>query len=123
MALARDVGRADEPAVGLDEVELGPLRVEQVAGGVDDLLEEVDRVADGGDPGGDLAEGLLGAGAAADLLAGLGDRLDEPGVLDRDRRLVGEGLDQRDFLRRERAGLGPADLEHAEHARTRRSAA
>ena len=69
----------------------------RAAGGrrVDDLHEKIRRVADRGDPRCDLAEGLLGAGAPADLLARLGDRLDQASVLDRDRRLVGERLDER----------------------------
>jgi hypothetical protein len=114
LALARRVGKPDEPGLGLDQVELGPIRVDEVTGGLDDLREEVGRVADRGDPGSDLAERLLRSGATADLLARARDRLDEPGVLDRDRRLVGEGLDERDLLRLERPGLGPADLQDAE---------
>ena len=52
----------------------------------------------------------------ANLLARFGDRLDQAGVLDRDRRLVGERLHERDLLGIEGAGLRPAHLEHAQHA-------
>ena len=48
--------------------------------------------------GGDLAEGLLGVGPAGELVVRPVELGDEAGVLDRDRRLVGEGLEE--------AGLG-----------------
>ena len=41
------------------------------------------------------------------LAALLLDLLEQPGVLDRQRRLAGERLEQRDDLRRERAGRPP----------------
>jgi hypothetical protein len=113
---AGDVRAPNEPGVGLDEIELGPLRVEQAAGRLDDLLEEVAGIPDRGDPGGDLAQRLFGSGPPPDLLARAGEGLDEPGVLDRDRGLVGERLDEGDLIGLEGAGLRPADLEDAEQA-------
>jgi len=40
--------------------------------------------------------------------------LEQPHVFDRDHRLIGEGLQQRDLLVGERPDLGPADCEHAD---------
>ena len=115
-AVAGCVGQADESAGRLHEIELGAVRVEQVARCVDDLHEEVGRVADRRDPRGDLAQCLLRAGPPPDLLARLGDRLDQAGVLDRDRRLASQRLGEPDLLRPERADFRPPDLEDPQHA-------
>ena len=110
------MGQANEPAGGLDQVELGAIRVKQVAGCIDDLHQEVRRIADRGDPGGDLAQRLFGASTPAHLLARACDRLDQPRVLDRDRRLVSERLAEPDLRGPEGTHLRPADLEDAEQA-------
>ena len=96
--------RSRTDAVGADE----PL------GRVDDLLEERARVADRGDLGGDLAERLLGVGAAGELGRGPVELLDEAGVLDRDRGLVGERLIRRASSRRPRPRSTGVDRERAE---------
>jgi hypothetical protein len=112
--VAGHVGLSDQASGGFDEIELGSFRIEEPARRVDDLVEEVARVADRGDPGGDLAERLFGASPPSRLLARAGQCLDQPGIVDGDRGLVSEGLDEGDLVGIERAGFRPADLEHAE---------
>ena len=81
-----------------------PLGVEQPGGLVDDVLEELRRVADRGDPGRDLAERPLRVGPAAELGPRSVELLDEPGVRHRDRGLAGERLDQAGVVLAERVG-------------------
>ena len=85
---------ADLVTPGVNEVEYGAIRVDEPLGGVDDLLEQRARIADRGDLGGDLAERLLRLGAARQLGRRPVELLDQPGVLDRDRGLVGEALEK-----------------------------
>ena len=62
--------------------------------------KDLGRVAQDRDPCGDLAQRLLGIGAATERLARQVELLDQPGRPDRDRGLVGDGLEQ--------AGVGVA---------------
>jgi hypothetical protein len=41
--------------------------------------------------------------------------LEQPDILDRNDRLVGEGLEERDLSVRERSGLAPRDVDHPEY--------
>ena len=91
---------ADAPGPAPDQVDPHPVRVEQAGGLVDDVLEEVGRVPDRGDPGRDLAERpLLVRPLPLDRLRRR-ERLDQPGVRHRDRGLARERLEQ------PRVGLG-----------------
>ena len=54
----------------VEQVEDRALPADEAAGQLDDLLEDLGRVAQGGDAGGDLAQGLLGAGPAGEPFAG-----------------------------------------------------
>ena len=78
--LGHRVELVDDRAVGAKEA----LRL------VDDVLEQVARLADRGDPGSDLTERLLGLGAPGDDIARSRQLLDLTGVPDRDRGLGGE---------------------------------
>src|SRR5258707_1221477 len=60
-----------------DEIDPGPLCPEQPGRLVHDVLEKVRRIVDRGDPGGDLAEGLLGVGSPPELGARTRKLLDE----------------------------------------------
>ena len=84
------VGR-DEDALDLvelvDDRAVGAQQPERL---VDDALEQVARLADRGDPGGDLAQRLLRLGASLDDRARAGELLDQARVADRDRGLGGE---------------------------------
>ena len=62
------VAPLDRAGDGVEQVDDRAVRVEQAGGLLDDVLEKVAGLADRGDPGGDLAEALLGLGAAGDLL-------------------------------------------------------
>ena len=105
----RDVGEPDPTGRGHDQVDPDALRAEQPGGLVDDVLEQIARVADRGDPGGDLAKRPLGVGLAAELLARAIQLLDQPGVRHRDRRLAGEGLDEPGVVLAERVALARVD--------------
>ena len=59
------VGPAQVARLRVEQVEDGALAADQPARELDDLLEDLGRVAQRRDAGGDLAQGLLGLGAAA----------------------------------------------------------
>ena len=84
----RVVAPLDPAGHRVEQVDDRAVGVQQAGGLLDDVLEQVAGLADRGDPGGDLAQALLGLGAPGDLLAGPAQLLDQPGVLDRDRGLV-----------------------------------
>ena len=75
----------------VEEVEDHAVGADQADGLLDDVAEDLARVAQHGDARGDLAQGLLRLGAAAERLARLAELRDEPRRGDRDRRLVGDG--------------------------------
>ena len=94
-----------------------------------EIVDEIERVLDlVGDAGGELAERGQLLGLHQPVLRGAqfverrgkfpGARLhlvEQPDVLDRDHRLVGEGLHQFDLALRERAGLRTRDHDHADN--------
>ena len=87
-----------------------PVGANQAAGLRDDVLEDLARLAQDRDPGGDLAQRLLGLGAPGERVARavqLGDQAPGP---DRDRGLVGDRREQRGV------GLGPGVGPLARHA-------
>ena len=90
------------PAQGIDLrvvlVDPGAVRLEQPGRLVDDLLEDLGRVEDGRHAGGDLAQRALRVGPPGDLLARALELVDEAGVRDRHRGLVGEGREQAGIL-------------------------
>ena len=76
----------------VDEVDLGPLGVEQPGGLVEDPLEQRLGVPDGGDPGGDVTQCPLCVGPICGLFARHAECLDEPGVGEGDAGLPGQDL-------------------------------
>ena len=104
----------DRARDGVEQVDDRAVGVEQAGGLLDDVLEQVARLADRGDPGGDLAEALLGFGPPGDLAPGAVQLLDQAGVLDGDRGLVRERADDVSVVVVERLGLGRIDLQGAE---------
>ena len=78
---------------GLEQVEDGALPADQPAGQLDDLLEDVGRVAQRGDARGDLAQGLLGLGPAGESRARAVELVDELGAGDGDGRLGGDRVE------------------------------
>ena len=81
------VGRYEHALVRVELVDHRAVGAQQAARLVDDPLEQVARSADGGDPGGDLAQRLLGLGATLDDRARARQLLDQAGVPDGDRGL------------------------------------
>ena len=77
----------------VEQVEDGALPADQPAGQLDDLLEDVGRVAQRGDARGDLAQGLLGLGAASESGARAVELVDEPGAGDGDGGLGGDRVE------------------------------
>ena len=114
-----DPGRDDRHEVGAllgHEREVRAVGAEEAARLVDDELEDLVGIADGGDACRDLAQRLLRVDAARELLLGAGELVDEPGVGDGDRRLRRERLDDRDVVVVERVRCGRQDAERAERA-------
>ena len=56
-----------------------PSRADEAAGLLDDVLEDLGRLAQDRDPGGDLAQRLLGLGAPAERLARAIELVDQAG--------------------------------------------
>ena len=92
------------------------LAAEQAPAALDDRVEHRLRV---GDRAADDAQDLGGRGLPLERLLGL---VEQAHVLDRDHRLVGEGLEQLDLVLRERSGLAPGDADHADRRRPRAAA-
>ena len=84
------IGRDQHAHVGVVLVDHRAVGTEQPERLIDDALEEVARLADGGDPGGDLAQRLFRLGATLDDGPRPGEFVHEACVPDRDRRLRGE---------------------------------
>ena len=92
-----DAGRHDRPEVAavLDhEREVGAVGADEPAGFLHDELEDLVRVAQGGDPGRDLAQRALVIGQSGELAPRDVEVVDEPGVGDGDGRLGGEAPDE-----------------------------
>ena len=88
----------------VEEVEDHAVGPNQAAGLGDDVLEDLRRLAQDRDPGGDLAQRLLRLGPPGERLARAVELVDQAGRPDRDRRLVGDRLEQR--RRRSRPSVG-----------------
>ena len=82
----------------VDEVEDHAVGPDQAAGLRDDVLEDLGRLAQDRDPGGDLAQRLLRLRPPGERLARVVQLVDEAGRADGDRGLVGDGLEQRAVL-------------------------
>ena len=95
------VGRAgddDRDEIGPVLAEPGQVRAvgaEQAPGLLDDPVEDDVGLAEGGDPGGDVAQGPLGVGPPGDGRLRLLELLDQAGVGDGDGRLVGQPAEDR----------------------------
>ena len=113
---ARVVCPADEAARRVDEVEEGSVGFEQPGGFVDRVLEDVRRVAQGGQAGGDLAEAALRVGPSLELGLRPAELLDEPGVRQGDRGLSRERLYDGELRGSERSLASAVDVEHAHRA-------
>ena len=107
---------AEDVAVRLDEVEDRAVGADEPLRRVDDLLEQRARVADRGDLGRDLAERLLGVRPPGQLGRRPVELLDQAGVLDRDRRLVGEALEELGLVVVVVVGQLAADRDRAERS-------
>ena len=79
------------PVAGSRRSRITPSARTRRTGLLDDVAEDLGRVAQHGDPGGDLAQRLLRLGAAAERLARFAELGDQPCRGDRDRGLVGDG--------------------------------
>ena len=97
LAGAAVVGAEMQPAVLADQEHALLVAREQALAALQDLLEHRPAV---GDRAADHAQHLGGRGLLLERLLGL---VEEARVLDRDHRLVGEGLEQGDLARQERA--------------------
>ena len=97
-------------AVGLEPEDDRPIRLAEAGGGDDDRvkhrLQLKGRAADD-------AQNLAGRGLPLERLGQLGGAcahfVEQPGVLDRDHRLIGELLQQLFLSLRHGSSLGPAD--------------
>ena len=87
----RVVGRDEDPFELVVLVDDGAIGAQQPARLVDDALEQVARLADGGDPRADLAQRPFGLGAPLDDGARSGQLVDPSRVADGDRGLRREG--------------------------------
>ena len=96
--------------------EMGTVGCEQALGLLDDLLEDLARVAQRGDPRGDIAERSLALGAELDLGARTRQLGDQAGIGHRDRGLVGKAAEHGRVDLVELGGLGAEDLDRAERA-------
>ena len=83
---------------------------------LDDALEDLVRVAQGGDAGRDVAQRALGLGPAGEGLARALELVDEPGVGDGDRGLLGEAAQHRGIELVEGIGIVADDLDRAERS-------
>ena len=77
--------------LGVVDVDARAVRLEEPGGLVDDPLEHLGRIEDGRHASRDLPERPFRIGPAGDLGPRPFELLDEPGVGDGDRRLVGQG--------------------------------
>ena len=93
---ARRVRSAQLSDGRVDEVDPRAFGVHQAGRLLDAQLENGRQVGGRTDPGRDLPQRPLDVGPGRDLVAGRVERLDEPGVGHRRRRVVGEGLHQAD---------------------------
>ena len=66
------VGPAQVAGLRIEQIEDRALAADQPARQLDDLLEDLGRVTQGGDAGGDLAQGLFGVGAPGEVARGIG---------------------------------------------------
>src|SRR5215470_15304850 len=84
--------------------------IAQTVGTLDDRIEDRLHVAGRTrDDAQDLAGGGLPLERRSEVVVARGQLLREPGILDRDCGLVGEGLEERDLLGREGADLEATD--------------
>ena len=112
----RVVRPLQQAGIRVDQVDPGLVRGEQASGLVDGPLEDVAGALRRRDPGRDLAQALLLLGPPPELGPGAVQLGDQAGVLDRDRGLVGERLEE--LRPRFVVGVGPvaADGDRAERA-------
>ena len=116
VAAAGDHDRDEVGAVVAHPGQVRAVRAEQPPGLLDDPVEDDLGLAQGGDPGGDVAQRPLRVGAAGDGRLRALELLDEPGVGDRDRGLVGEAAEDRGVDVVEGVRLAAVDLDGAERA-------
>ena len=107
---------------GVEQVEDGAFPADQPAGELDDLLEDVGRIAHGRDAGRDLAQGLLGVrpsgegrARAVELATRPVELVDELHVGHGSRRVIGQRAYERDLRRIERLRPGRERAQRAEH--------
>ena len=113
---AGDDDRDEVRAVVAHPGEVRAVRAEQAPGLLDDAVEDDLRLAQRGDPGGDVAQRTLRLGAAGDGRLRALELLDEAGVGDRDRGLVGEAAEDRRVDVVEGVRLAAEDLDRPERA-------
>ena len=93
---------------------MGAVAAEEALGLLDDASQDHVGLAEGGDPGRDVAQRPLGVRAPGDRRLRSLELRDEPGIGDRDRRLVGEAAEHRLVDLVEGVALAPVDLDGAE---------
>ena len=96
--------------------QVGAIGAEQALGLLDDPFEDHVGLAQGRDPCGDVAQRAFRLGAERDRLPRAFQLLDQPGVGDRDRGLVGQAAEDRLVDRVERVALVAVDLDRPERA-------
>ena len=105
---------AQPVGAGLQDVEDRALPADEAARELDDLLEDLGRISQGGDAGGDLAQGLFRSGPAGERAAGPVELLEELGPGDRDSSLRGDRLEQAGIGLAPRVGARGEDRQGAE---------
>ena len=89
------VGPAQVAGGRVEQVEDDAVGADEPPGMLDDVLEDLGRLAQDRDPGRDLAQGLLGLGASTERVARAIQLLDQARRRDGDRRLVGDRDEER----------------------------
>ena len=117
LLLARRHQAAEQPRVGVDDVDARAVAVEQAEGLVDRELDDRLGIAGAGDPGAELAQAPFDDGLPLPGLAGPIELGDQPGVGHRERRVLRERADQRDLGRGEGVGAARERAQRAEHLR------
>ena len=93
-----------------------PIAPEQAARLVDDPIEDDVGFAEGGDPGGDVAQGSLGVGASGEGGLRAFELLDQTGIGDGDGGLVGKTAEDRGVDVVEGVAVPAVDLDRPERA-------
>ena len=113
--LTRRVGPAEQPRLGIDEVDPGAVGAQQAGGLVDRELQHAREIRGGRDPGIDLPKRALDLGPLGELRAGPVEVLDQAHVAHRGGGVIGQRADEGDLGLVERVGAGGERAHGPEH--------